>query len=521
MSIKNKLLASFGFLMVVLFGLSGMAMHSIATTQGSFERFLSNDFRRAALAREVQTAADARAVAARNLLLVTDAADIEFEKNAVMQAHERMQDRLGKLQTLVQTQKVSSQERDILAAVQQIEERYGPVALAIVEMTLQGRREAAIRKLTEECRPLLAELTRKTSAYVAYIRDEGDMNVNAAERAYVTQKTVLLSACGLALAIAAFLAWSIIRSLMRSLGAEPSELRAVANRVAAGELTEAVLDNHVPKNSVLASLAEMQAALIHIVRQVRSSAETIAASSTQIDSGNTDLALRTELQATRLQHSSATMEQLHTTVVQNAEIAHKATSLAATASHSAEHGGQVVGGVVQTMEDIATSSRRIEDIIGVINDIAFQTNLLALNAAVEAARAGEQGRGFAVVAAEVRMLAKRCAEAAKEVKQLIDSSIGKVAQGVEQVQEAGVTMVQLVSEVKSVAALISEISAASLAQTKSIGDVTVSVSELDTATQKNAALVEEMAGASGSLRAQATSLMETVSLFQTVRSTPQ
>ena len=515
MSIKNKLILSFALLMLILFGLSGMAVRGIAVTQGSFEHFVSNDFRRAGLASELQAAADARAVAARNLLLVTAPADIEAEKNAVMQAHERMQERLGRLRTLVQAPDVSSDERALFAAVEQIEGQYGPVALAIVDMALKDQREAAIRKLTDECRPLLAELVRKTSAYVAYIRERGDTNVDVAAQAYGSTKTALLSACALALAMAGVLAWRIIRSLMRALGADPAELRAVAKRVAAGELNEVTLDAGVHHSSVLASLAEMQTALAQIVRQVRSSAETIAASSAQIDSSNTDLAQRTELQATRLQHSSATMEQLHGTVVQNAEHAQQATSLAATASQSAEHGGQVVGGVVQTMEDIAAGSRRIESIIGVIDGIAFQTNLLALNAAVEAARAGEQGRGFAVVAAEVRMLAQRSAEAAKEVKQLIDTSMGQVAQGVEQVQEAGVTMAQLVGEVKSVAALISEISAASRAQTQGIGEVTVSVSELDRATQQNAGLVEQMAGASGSLRVQASSLMEAVSLFRT------
>jgi len=517
MSIKNKLLLSFGLLMLILFGLSGMAMRTIASTQESFEHFVSNDFRRAGLAREVQAAADARAVAARNLLLVSEEADIAVEKQAVAQAHERVQERLGRLRTLVQAPEVSSEERALFAAMEQIEARYGPVALAIVELTLQGSREAAIRKLSDECRPLLAELMRRTSAYVAYIRVQGDANVDAAARTYVSEKTFLLSACGLALVVAGVLAWRITRSLTRALGADPSELRAVAQRVAAGELSEVALDVGVHHSSVLASLADMQIALAQIVRGVRSSAETIAASSAQIDSGNTDLAQRTELQATRLQHSAATMAQLHGTVEQNAEHAHQATALAATASRSAEHGGQVVGGVVQTMEDIAAGSRRIGSIIGVIDGIAFQTNLLALNAAVEAARAGEQGRGFAVVAAEVRMLAQRSAEAAKEVKQLIDASMGKVAQGVEQVQDAGATMGQLVHEVKSVAALIREISTASRAQTQGIGEVTVSVSELDLATQQNASLVEEMAGASGSLRDQANRLMDAVALFRTAR----
>lgn len=499
--------------MLILFGLSGMAVRTIASTQESFEHFVSNDFRRDGLAREVQAAADARAVAARNLLLVSEDTDIAVEKNAVAQAHERMQERLGQLRALLQAPDVSAEERKLFESLEQIEARYGVVAQAIVELTLQGQREAAIHKLTYECRPLLAELMRKTSAYVAYIRGLGESNVEAAARAYAAEKTFLLSACGLALAIAAVLAWRITHGLMRALGADPSELRAVARRVAAGELSEIVLDEKVHQSSVLASLADMQVALARIVRRVRSSAETIAASSAQIDSSNTDLAQRTEQQATRLQHSSSTMEQLHGTVVQNAEHAHQATALASTASQSAEHGGQVVREVVQTMEDIAASSRRIENIIGVIDGIAFQTNLLALNAAVEAARAGEQGRGFSVVASEVRVLAQRSAEAAKEIKQLIDASMSKVSQGVTHVQDAGVTMEQLVHEVKSVAGLIAEISGASRAQTQGIGEVTASVSELDIATQQNASLVEEMAGASSSLRDQAKQLMAAVSLF--------
>ena len=494
-------------------------MRSIATTQEGFEHFVSNEFRRAGLAHEVQAAADVRAVSARNLLLVSDDADISFEKSVVVQAHKRVQESLGRLRTLVQAPDVSLEERELFAAIEKIEASYGPVALAIVEMTLQGQRDAAIRKLVEECRPLLAELVLNTSKYVAYIRVLGDSNVDAAASAYLFKKTFLLSACALALAVAGFLAWRITHSLMRALGADPSELRAVAQRVAAGELSEVALDERVHQSSVLASLADMQIALAQIVSRVRSSAETIAAGSAQIDSSNTDLAQRTELQATRLQHSSATMERLHGTVQQNAEHAHKATTLAATASQSAEHGGFVVTGVVQTIEDIAASSRRISNIIGVIDGIAFQTNLLALNAAVEAARAGEQGRGFAVVAAEVRMLAQRSADAAKEIKQLIDASMDKVAQGVEQVQDAGVTMGQLVHEVKSVAALIYEISDASRTQTLGLGEVTVSVSELDAATQQNASLVEEMASASTGLRDQANSLMNAVSLFRTAQNT--
>jgi len=310
------------------------------------------------------------------------------------------------------------------------------------------------------------------------------------------------------------LATLINRSLMRSLGADPVELSAAARRVASGDLGPVPGSGAAPASSVLASLGEMQMALADIVGRVRSSATAIEAGSEEIANGNTDLSHRTEQQARSLQQSAASMEEMTATVQQNSDTAHQASQLASAARAAAEHGGTVVAQVVTTMSDITASSRRISDIISVIDGIAFQTNILALNAAVEAARAGEQGRGFAVVAGEVRTLAQRSAHAAKEIKSLIEASVQKVDTGSVLVHTAGSAMTEIVSEVKRVADLIGEISAATREQSTGIGHIGGAVAQLDQATQQNAALVEQMAAAASTLNQQAHGLVESVAVFR-------
>jgi len=284
--------------------------------------------------------------------------------------------------------------------------------------------------------------------------------------------------------------------------------------VAAGDLSPVVGVAQAPAGSVLASLGAMQASLAHVVGQVRQASDSIATGSAEIAVGNADLSHRTEQQASNLQQTSSSMAQMSTVVQGNADTARQATQLATSASSAAQKGGVVVSQVVTTMDDIAQSSRKISDIIGVIDGIAFQTNILALNAAVEAARAGEQGRGFAVVAGEVRNLAKRSADAAKEIKGLIGTSVEKVEAGTRLVSDAGSTMEDIVSQVRRVADLISEISASTLEQTTGIGHVSSAVTQLDQTTQQNAALVEESAAASASLQQQAARLTSVVGTFR-------
>jgi methyl-accepting chemotaxis protein len=307
---------------------------------------------------------------------------------------------------------------------------------------------------------------------------------------------------------------AIIRNITRSLGGEPAYAVGVASRIASGDLTMAIQTRAGDKTSLLYEMSVMRERLSSVISGIRTGTDSIDTGAKEIAAGNMDLSSRTEQQAASLEETASSMEELTSTVKQNADNARQAGQLANTASDIARRGGDVVGQVVDTMQGITESSRKIADIIGVIDGIAFQTNILALNAAVEAARAGEQGRGFAVVASEVRSLAQRSAQAAKEIKHLIDDSVTRVDSGSELVQRAGQTMGEVVNAVQRVTDIMGEISSATEEQSSGIGQVNLAITQMDQATQQNAALVEQAAAAAGSLEEQARRLKDAVAFFQ-------
>ncbi len=318
----------------------------------------------------------------------------------------------------------------------------------------------------------------------------------------------------LGLVIAGVLGVTTVQTLNRQLGGEPAQAAAVTTRIGAGDLRGSIPLRPDDTTSLMAQLKLMQDKLCQVVASVRQGSEGVATASAEIAQGNQDLSARTENQASALEQTAASMEQLSATVKQNADNAAQANQLAQNASSVAIQGGEVVSQVVVTMRGINEASGKIADIISVIDGIAFQTNILALNAAVEAARAGEQGRGFAVVASEVRALASRSAEAAKEIKTLINASVERVAQGTSQVDQAGTTMQEVVAAIKRVTDIMAEISAASSEQSLGVSQVGAAVTEMDQVTQQNAALVEQMAAAASSLMSQANQLVETVAVFK-------
>ncbi|MCW5613281.1 MAG: Tar ligand binding domain-containing protein [Rubrivivax sp.] len=407
---------------------------------------------------------------------------------------------------------------ELNAAEQELSAQVGP-AMQRANAAATRLQEIVQRNDLEALRDFTARELYPAMDPVAELLDQlGRVQLDAAqalsEQADADYRVVLWVSVLAALAViaaASMGAWWLVRGVIGDI----RHAVLVAQTVASGDLSSRIVVQRSDETGqLLQALQQMNGALASLVGQVRSGAENIATASSQIASGNADLSQRTEEQASNLQQTAASMEQLTATVRQNADTARQATQLAGSATDVAAQGGTVVAQVISTMQDISDSSRKIADIIAVIDGIAFQTNILALNAAVEAARAGEQGRGFAVVAGEVRNLAQRSAQAAREIKSLIGDSVEKVEAGSRLVGDAGRTMDDIVAQVRRVADLIAEISRASVEQSSGIGQVGDAVQQLDQVTQQNAALVEESAAAADSLRHQAQALTQTVSSFK-------
>lgn len=514
-TLKKQLTLAFGALALLALISSLLSVRALSQSDQRFNSFVNEHGKLVTTAMDVRSAVNERAIAARNLVLVTTQADKDLEYAAVVQAHEHVGTSLKELQALVKEDDHAT-DRDLayLEEISKVESLYGPVALAIVQLAVDGKHSAAIEKMNNECRPLLARLLKVVAEYVEYSDGEASKAVAEVHSTYVLNRNLLLLGCSIAVLSAILLGTLLIRSIFGALGAEPVVLRDVVSRVADGDLSPVSGADRAKPGSVLSSLDQMQQQLIGLIGQVHSSADNIALASNRIAGDNKNLSVRTTQQASSLKETAVSMTNLGGTVKQNASDSQQANELAQGAAVVAKKGGDAVGQVVKTMGEINEASQKIADIIGVIHSISFQTNLLALNAAVEAARAGDQGRGFAVVANEVGSLAKRSSEAAKEIQELVTHSVARVEQGTALVDEAGSTITESVESIQQVANLMEEINAASAEQTNGVLAVSETVNQMDETTEQNASMVEESARAADSLKDQAQQLVQAVAVFK-------
>jgi len=453
-----------------------------------------------------------RAIAARNLVLVADPAKQKGDIELVSSAQKDIDAALAELNALMKgARHASAEELLILEKLNSLEALYLPIATRIATFATTQQSDAAKQSLINDCMPLLKQVIATIADFNTLMRNNTKANVLEAEAVYQASKVTMLSISVFSLVLGCLIAWALTRSISRPL----QEAVEIARHVSGGDLTSnIVVKSRDELGQLMQSLKTMNDNLARIVGDVRQGTDTIAAASTEIASGNLDLSNRTEQQAGSLEETASAMEELTATVKQNADNAIQANQLAETASAIAVKGSTVVSRVVETMASINESSKKVVDIIAVIDGIAFQTNILALNAAVEAARAGEQGRGFAVVASEVRNLAQRSATAAKEIKELIGNSVSKVDAGAALVDEAGATMGEILDSIKRVTGIMGDISSANREQTMGIEQINNAITQMDEVTQKNAALVEEAAAAAASMQSQSSSLASLVAVFK-------
>ena len=515
MKLSTRLAWAFGLLLVMLMGIAGMAAKQISTIHGALDYYTANTTPSLQAVRSWQAKVAAiRMLQAQHLMTVSGDEMTALEA-AIAEAGAQLNAALAEHEKLL----ASDEDRELWKNV---------ISTASLAMANWDKLKAISRESlvdpskTEEARRLFTGKSERLFKATALAIDK-EWEFKSAIASQLTQNgtsifhlslLLLAVACAVALVVGIGAAIIVVRSIARQMGGEPAEVARIALAIAEGDLSVAVHTKANDIGSVMAAMATMRERLARLVGEVRQSSDSIATGSAEIATGNSDLSHRTEEQASDLQQTVMSMEQLTGTVKHNADTANKANQLAASASTSATVGGKAVAEVVATMQGIAASSRTISDITAVIDGIAFQTNILALNAAVEAARAGEQGRGFAVVASEVRSLAHRSADAAKEIKKLIGDNVGKVEAGARQVNDAGVSMHEIVKQVQRVSELIGEIHNATSAQYHDISRISEAVARIDQVTLQNAALVEESSAAAESLKTQAARLAEVVSVFR-------
>jgi methyl-accepting chemotaxis protein len=510
LKVGHRLAASFGMLVAMLLAIAGMALWSMGSMRTSTLEINTNWLPSVERVNKMNTnTSDFRITEFQHVLNTDDKAMAAIEKS-MGDTLALFEENRKAYQALIS----SDDERKIYDAFAEEWKQYLQIHDQVLALSRKNENDKAKALLESSSRTLFESSSAKLDKLI-------DLNHNGAiaegensDKVYATARNTLVAFVILSCALAIGMAVVVIRSILGQLGGEPAEATQLASAIAEGNLTLAIAVKPGDHSSLMSRLAAMQASLQKVVSNVRQNSESVATASAQIAQGNQDLSGRTEEQASALQQTAATMEQLGTTVRNNADSARQANQLAQGASAVAAQGGVVVGKVVNTMQGISDSSRKIGDIIGVIDSIAFQTNILALNAAVEAARAGEQGRGFAVVASEVRSLAQRSAEAAREIKSLIGRSVEQVEQGTALVGQAGKTMGEIVSSIQRVSDIVGEITSASAEQSNGVQQVSEAVSQMDQATQQNAALVEESAAAAESLKGQAQQLVQAVAVFK-------
>ena len=510
MKLKPLLQSGFGAILLILLVLSCILFYELNDIKQINARIIEKDWVKANSISTIKSATKSNAINTLLLLFVNDKSQLDKIREDIVTNKSLITKELESLKNLI----YRAEGRALLAEIVDAREAYVASFSNVNNLLKDNKRDEASALMLKDTIPKLNQLQLKIDELEKLQKKLVEASNEEARQA-IESMIVFLLVGGIASIVVGLMATSIIvRQVMNKVGGEPDYVNEVTNLIAQGDLNTRIIINPKDDFSILFAVRQMRNNLREIISAIRTGSDTIAMGASQIATGNMDLSSRTENQASSLEQTAAAMEELNSTVKQNADNSETAKDLVIAATGVAVKGGQVVSQVVNTMASINTSSKKIVDIIAVIDGIAFQTNILALNAAVEAARAGEQGRGFAVVASEVRNLAQRSAAAAKEIKQLIDSSVNEVDEGSKLVISAGATMEEIVASVRKVSEIMIDISTSSKEQSQGIGQANEAITYMDGVTQQNAALVEEAAAAAGSLLDEAKQLVDTISVFK-------